>query len=147
MQEDLLQSEFDFVVLEKLTTPGAGYNSFHHWLCRTISPAKSIPCKFKLSKISRKNYDKNLGLKVDDSHISLTSSSTSKRQRKSSKEDLCNDLRFYYESVFMENILSSQTNLSPDRSFLSKIDTPITITTHAQMISKELNSKSTTLGR
>ena len=147
MQEDLLQSDFDFVVLEKLTTPGAGYNSLHHWLGRTITPAKSIPCKFKLSKISRKIYEKNSGLKVDDSHISLTSSSTSKRQRKSSKEDLCNDLRFYYESVSMENILSSQTNLSPDRSFLSKIDTPITITTHAQMSSKELNSKSTTLGR
>ena len=54
MQNDLLQSDVDFVVLETLTTPGAGYNSLHHWLGRTIPPTKPIQCKFKLSNISRK---------------------------------------------------------------------------------------------
>ena len=62
-------------------------------------------------------------------------------------EDMDNDLRSYYKSVSKQDILSSQTTLSPDRSNHSKIDTPITITTHAQLISKELNSKSTTLGK
>ena len=82
-----------------------------------------------------------------DSHVALTSSSTSKKKGKTSKEDLDNDLRSYYEYMSKQDILSSQTTLSPDRSNLSKIDTPITITTHAQMISNELNSKSTTLGK
>ena len=63
MQDDLLQSDVDFVVSETLTTPGAGYNSLHHWLGRKNPPAKPTPCKFKLSKISRTIYEKNSGLK------------------------------------------------------------------------------------
>ena len=62
MQDDLLKTDADFVVSKSLTTPGAGYNSLHHWLGRTIPPAKPTPCKFKLSKISRKIYEKNSGL-------------------------------------------------------------------------------------
>ena len=46
-----------------------------------------------------------------------------------------------------KDILPSQINLSPDWKNISKIDTPLTITTHTQMVSKELNSKSTTLGK
>ena len=82
MQDDLLKSDVDFVVSDTLITPGAGYNALHHWLCRTIPPDKFIFCKFKLSKISRKIYEKNSGMKVDNSHIFLTFSSTSTKKRK-----------------------------------------------------------------
>ena len=50
MQDDLLQTDADFVVSKSLTTPGAGYNSLHHWLDRTIPPAKPTPCKLNLVK-------------------------------------------------------------------------------------------------
>ena len=134
VQVDLLQSNVDFVLSETSTTPGAGYNSLHYWLGRTFPPAKLTPCKFKLRKISRKIYEKNSGFKVADSHIALTSSSTSKKKGKTIKEDLDNNLRSYYKSVPKQDILSSQTYFSPDRSNLSKIDTPITIATHAQNV-------------
>ena len=147
MQDDLLKTDADFVVSESLTTPGAGYNSLHHWLGRTIPPAKPTPCKFKLSKISRKIYEKNSGLKVPDSHVALNSSSTSIKKEKKSKEDLDKELRSYYKSVSKQDKLSSQTTLSPDQSNHSSIDTPIAITTHARLISKELNSKSTPSGK
>ena len=131
-----------------MTTPGAGYNSLHDWLDKQIPPAKPTPYKLKLSKISRKIYEKNPGLKVPDSHVALISFSTSKKNGETSKEDLDNDLRSYYESVSKQDIyIYIQITLSPDRSHLSKIDTPINITTHVQMISNELNSKSTTLGK
>ena len=82
VQDDLRQSDVDFVFSETLTTPDAGYNSLHHWLGRIIPPVKPNPCKFKLSKISRKIYEKNSGLKVADSHVALTSSSISKKKGK-----------------------------------------------------------------
>ena len=108
MEYDLLHSDVDFVVPETLTTPGAGYNSLHDWLNKQIPPAKPTPCKLKLSKISRKIYEKNPGLKVPASHVALTSFSTSRKNGETSKENLDNDLRFYYKSVSKQDIYISK---------------------------------------
>ena len=70
-------------------------------------------------------------MKVDISQISLTSSSTTARKGKTFKKKLDNDLHSYYEYVTTKDMFSSQKNISPDRTHLFKIDTYITITTHA----------------
>ena len=86
-------------------------------------------------------------MKVDISQISLTSSSTTARKGKTFKKKLDNDIHSYYEYVTTKDMFSSQTNISPDRTNLFKIDTYITIKTHAELISKDLNSKINILGK
>ena len=76
-----VESDLDFVVLEKLIGSGYGYQALYKWLDILIPLVIFISCKFKLTKISRKMYEKNSGKKGDDSHVSLTSTSTSVRER------------------------------------------------------------------
>ena len=130
-----------FLSFRKLTTSDASYHSLYKWLGRSNSPIKLTIYKFKLSKRFKKIYEKNSGMKVDISQISLTSSSTTARKGKTFKKKLDNDIHSYYEYVTTKDKFSSQTNISLDRTNLFKIDTSITITTHAELISKDLNSK------
>ena len=62
-QDDPLRHDIDFVVSEKLTAKEDGYHALHKWLARPIPPAQPKPSKFKLSKISRKIYEKKLWYK------------------------------------------------------------------------------------
>ena len=50
-QDNLLRSDVDFVVSQKLTTQGVGYQSLHKWIDRPVPPVKPKPCKLKLSEM------------------------------------------------------------------------------------------------
>ena len=109
-QDNLLRSDVDFVVSQKLTTQGVGYQSLHKWIDRPVRPVKPKPCKLKLSEMWRKIYEKHSGTKVSDSRVSFTSTLHPSKRITKTQKDVDSDLQPYYEFFTKNDVIFSQIN-------------------------------------